>query len=335
MSSNNNQIINAFSLKSIQPKENNAYCSFISLYRAYHSPQKYQENTNQDFFKIEKVFLSHFNIGIFETYDFLYGYCHSDDEFKQWITDKMGKKAYLEAVEKFNSWYVGMVDCSDQTFSKILNADQLEFWDKNGYLRIPGLVNEDDCNRVIGVITEMLGLNLKQPSSWYGQHDLLQGIMLQLYQNEHIAKIKNSDSIRQVFEQLYQTDAIIANTEKLGYNPPETDSFNFRGSPLHWDIDFSTGIKYHIQGLVYLNDVPEERGALSLIPGFQHEINSFLQMYAHPDHAIDVLRQQNRQIAVAGNKGDLILWLETLPHAATANRSNHPRFVQYISFTKL
>lgn len=311
------------------------YSSFVSLYRVYHSRQKSEVNINQDFFRMEEVFLSVFGIGIFETYDFLYGHCQSDDEFKHWIMHRMGKKAYLEAVEKFNSWCDRAVDKPDQDFLKVLDADQLKFWDKNGYLRIPGLVNEDDCNRVIGVITEMLGINLEQPSSWYGQHDLLQGIMLQLYQNEHIAKIRNSDSIRQVFTHLYQTNFIVANTEKLGYNPPETDYFHFRGSPLHWDIDFSDGIKYHIQGLVYLNDVPEDRGALSLIPGFQHEINSFLQMHDHPDQAIDVLRKQNRHIAIAGNKGDLILWLEALPHAATANRSKQPRFVQYISFTKL
>ncbi|WP_412465759.1 phytanoyl-CoA dioxygenase family protein [Pedobacter sp. KLB.chiD] len=279
--------------------------------------------------------MSFFDIGIFETYDFLYGHCQSDDEFKQWMMLRMGENAYSEAVEKFNSWCEYAVDTSEEVFSKVLNADQMKFWDKNGYLKIPGLVSEDDCNHVVDVITAMLGINLEQPSSWYGQNDLLQGIMLQLYQNEHIAKIKNSDFIRQVFAHLYQTNAIVANTEKLGYNPPETDSFHFRGSPLHWDIDFSRGLEYYIQGLVYLNDVPEERGAFSLVPGFHHEIDSFLQTYANPDQAIGVLRQQNRQIAVAGNKGDLILWLQALPHAATANRSEYPRFVQYISFTKL
>ncbi|WP_293785944.1 phytanoyl-CoA dioxygenase family protein [uncultured Pedobacter sp.] len=331
----NNKVVKSTRFKSVQPIESCAYCSFVSNYRVYHSPQQSQANVNQDFFKVEKVFLSFFDIGIFETYDFLYGGCQSDDEFKQWMMLRMGENAYSEAIEKFNSWYACAVDTSKETFSKVLDADQLNFWDKNGYLKIPGLVSEDDCDRVVDVITEMLGINLEQPSSWYGQHDLLQGIMLQLYHNEHIAKIKNSDSIRQVFAHLYQTNAIVANMEKVGYNPPETDSFHFRGSPLHWDIDFSKGVNYYIQGLVYLNDVPEERGAFSLIPCFQHEINSLLKTYGHPDQAIDVLRKQNRQIAVSGNKGDLILWLEALPHAATANRSEYPRFVQYISFTKL
>jgi ectoine hydroxylase-related dioxygenase (phytanoyl-CoA dioxygenase family) len=39
-------------------------------------------------------------------------------------------------------------------------------------------------------------------------------------------------------------------------------------------------------------------------------------------------------IPVPGKKGDIVLWLQTLPHAASANHSDLPRFVQYISFSK-
>ncbi|RZK42715.1 MAG: phytanoyl-CoA dioxygenase, partial [Pedobacter sp.] len=132
--------------------------------------------------------------------------------------------------------------------------------------------------------------------------------------------------------QLYGGKNVVPNTEKLSYNPPENTQYRFAGSPLHWDIDFNSGIQYHIQGLIYLNDVPAKRGALTLIQGFHHEIETFLAGHPSPEVAIEKLRTENRQIAIAGKKGDLIVWLEALPHAASPNQSDQPRFVQYVSF---
>ena len=53
-----------------------------------------------------------------------------------------------------------------------------------------------------------------------------------------------------------------------------------------------------------------------------------------PELALETLRDSEEIIALAGKKGDLIVWLESLPHAASPNYSDQPRFVQYISFHK-
>ncbi|RZJ84605.1 MAG: phytanoyl-CoA dioxygenase, partial [Chryseobacterium sp.] len=190
-----------------------------------------------------------------------------------------------------------------------------------------------DCDAVTHLICDTLVVDLSNPKSWYPKHQLLQGLMLQLYQDEALSKVRENISVRKVFSDLYESNNIIANCEKVSYNPPENKFFKFMGSPLHWDIDFSIGPRYHIQGLIYLDDVPVERGALTLIPGFHHRLSDFLRNFDTPDEAIATLRQTKKIVPLAGKKGDLIVWLESIPHAASPNQSTVPRFVQYVSFT--
>lgn len=90
---------------------------------------------------------------------------------------------------------------------------------------------------------------------------------------------------------------------KVSYPPG-----NKRVCPLHWDIDFSKGPDYYIQGLVYLNDVPENRGPLVVIPGFHREIDSYLKKHRSPHEAIEALRSSDEIIPVPGSQGDFILW---------------------------
>lgn len=121
----------------------------------------------------------------------------------------------------------------------------------------------------------------------------------------------------------------------LGYMPPLSTGYPFNGSPLHWDIDLEMGPRYHIQGMVYLHDIDEESGAFSLIPKMHHQFQSLIREHGGMHEAAEALRTDNSAVKIAGKKGDLIVWLETMPHAATPNESHHPRFVQYISYEEL
>lgn len=191
---------------------------------------------------------------------------------------------------------------------------------------------DEDCDAVTKFICNTLGVNLSNSATWYPKHQLLQGLMLQLYQDKVLSKIRENISIRKVFSDLYKSKNIIANCDKVSYNPPVSDSFKFMGSPLHWDINFDQMPGYYIQGLVYLNDVLENRGPIQLIPGFHSYFDQFINEYGSPVAAIESLRDANIAQPVTGQKGDLILWLNTIPHAATANHSDLPRFVQYVSY---
>jgi ectoine hydroxylase-related dioxygenase (phytanoyl-CoA dioxygenase family) len=87
--------------------------------------------------------------------------------------------------------------------------------------------------------------------------------------------------------------------------------------------------------LIYLNDVPEDRGPLTVVPGFHRQFDSWIKTYPDFHQAHQVMQDTFPGTPLPGKKGDIILWQQTLPHAASANRSDLPRFVQYISFSKL
>lgn len=311
-------------------------CPFIAVYFQNHRPNGVQKQKDERTREEERMFLAFFQIGIFETYQFLYQECRDVAHFKDWIIEVKGMELFLKAARDFNEWHNNNKVYEEGVVSaQLLSEVQVNFWLQNGYLQIPALIGEQECDAVVELMMNTLSIDLNDNKSWYPVHQLLQGLMLQVYQDQNIDKIRYDSKLKLVFTQLYRQKALVAVPEKLGYNPPETDNYRFTGSPLHWDIDFGRGIQYHIQGLIYLNDVPDNRGPLTLIPGFHLEIDEFLAQNPNPELAIKKLRASNRQIAIAGKKGDLIVWLEALPHAASPNHSDQPRFVQYVSFLEL
>jgi hypothetical protein len=309
-------------------------CPFLTIVRKYHDPKSPQKDFSDEYQHQEKIFLNVFQIGLFETYQFLYSECRDDEHFKNWIIQLKGADFYQHATIKFNQWHREVGYIADKPFISTLNEVQHQFWKENGYLKINKIIDAKRCNAVIDLITATLGMDMKKPETWYNDHQLLQGLMLQLYQHKVLDDIRHDELVKSVFASLYGSDALLPNCEKVSFNPPINTSFTFKGSPLHWDIDFNIGPKYYIQGLLYLNDVPINRGPFSLIPGYHHQIEAELQDKS-PELLIQQLTEQNLAIPIIGQQGDLILWLQSIPHAATPNYSDLPRFVQYLSFNQL
>ncbi|MNK06015.1 Phytanoyl-CoA dioxygenase (PhyH) [compost metagenome] len=309
--------------------------AFFSAYRQHHCPGNSNRQSDEYFLQTEKVFLNVFQVGLFEIYDFLYNTCRDDEHFRAWLIDLKGMEFYDRAVIQFNEWYQSGKQFANQTFHAVLSPEQLEFWNLNGYLKIEKVIDAERCDAIVQHLTEALQIDLGDPASWYKAHPALQGMMLQLYQGEVFDSLRQDPHVRNIFASLYGHGDILPNCDKVSFNPPVNEYYTFKGSPLHWDIDFSVGPRYYIQGLVYLNDVPANRGPLTLIPGYHHHIENILSQFSDPEAAMHSLREKKQEIPVPGQKGDLIVWLESLPHAASPNHSELPRFVQYLSFSEL
>ncbi|MNK87329.1 Phytanoyl-CoA dioxygenase (PhyH) [compost metagenome] len=309
--------------------------AFLEIYRLHHHPRDPQKQTGEAFIQKEQHFLNIFQLGLFEIYDFLYSKCTDTANFRQWIIDLKGQDFFNAAALQFHELQSGKNNRQKADFVDALTTEQHAFWNTNGYLKIEQIIKRQDCDAVSDLICQTLNIDLTDPQTWYPQHELLQGLMLQKYQDESIAKIRNNVQLRSVFSSLYKHNNLLANSEKVSYNPPVNHHFYFKGSPLHWDIDFQKGPRYYIQGLVYLNDVPANRGAFTLIPGFHQQMEEYLSRFDDPESAMTALRNKGLQIPIEGKKGDLIVWLESLPHAASPNHSDSPRFVQYVSFNEV
>ena len=160
----------------------------------------------------------------------------------------------------------------------------------------------------------------------------MQGIMVNLYRNTAIDNNRNSPRIRRAFEQLWNRTGLVVTTDKCGFNPPETATFKYRGTGLHWDVSLATPIPFGTQGILYLTDTAANQGALTLIPGFHKIIESWLCSLPENSNPRDVDLSTFGTTPVAALSGDFIIWNHKLPHGSSPNKASLPRIVQYINW---
>lgn len=315
-------------------------CSFLPVFYEHHSYIKAGKPSllaeSNDFMSIENIWMGFYGLGKYETYQFMYDQCNSVGDLEEWMIRLKGVEQVRESAAAFERWSKGQSIKADMVVPvcSLLSEEQWLSWKELGYIKVSNLVDELLCDAVSRLICTHLGVDLTKPDTWYDSHPDWHGLMLQLYQDENINAIKTLPGILQLFTELYGTSNIIANTEKVSFNPPESASWKFRHNSLHWDIDFTKLDLQYIQGLVYLNDVPENRGPLNVVPGFHRRFEDWIKSYPDPNEAQQMMRNTMTGTPVPGKKGDVVLWLQTLPHAASANYSDLPRFVQYVSFSK-
>lgn len=313
------------------------HCSFLPIFYEHHQRVRAGKapTGSEDFPVIENIWMGFYGLGKFETYRFVYDQCTSIEDLEEWLICLKGEQQVRESAAAFASWSKGKGTTTlGSAGPALLNDDQWQSWKEQGYIKVSGLMDAQLCDAVTTLICTRLGIDLSKKETWYNDHPDWHGLMLQVYQDESINAIKTLSSIRQLFTELYGTADIIANTEKVSYNPPESATWKFRHNQLHWDIDFGNLDLQYIQGLVYLNDVPEDRGPLTVVPGFHRRFEDWIKTYPDADDAHVAMRRTLTGTPVPGGKGDVVLWRQTLPHAASTNYSDLPRFVQYVSFSK-
>lgn len=314
-------------------------CSFLPVFYETHQSKKYNRVAPDfaNFDEVENIWLNFYGLGKFEIYNFLYAQCRDFDHFKEWLTALKGNDSLTKAAADFQSWFASKEHQLQGVgvLHTILSEEQLVFWETQGYLKVSGLVEDVLCDQVKDLICSYLGIDLSDPATWYYEHPGKQGLMLQLYQGEAIEAIRKHPQIFELFAELYQSRNIVANIEKLSFNPPNSPYWQFKQTALHWDIDLDKPLDYYIQGLIYLDDVPADRGPFTLVPGIHQQFEDWIKAFHNLDDAHQAMRGMLQAQPIPGKKGDVILWRNTIPHAASANFSDLPRFVQYISFSKL
>lgn len=314
-------------------------CTFLPVFYQHHLHRKERKPAPEfdNYSAVEDIWMNLYGLGKFETYQFVYEKCTSEAHLQEWLIQLKGAAQITASAKAFEDWRQGADNKADNKHSALalLTEAQRQSWQKQGYLKISDLVAPELCDAVAELICDTMEVDLSRPETWYNPHAGWHGLMLQLYQHESIQAIRTHPAVKQVFAELYGTTHLIARTEKVSFNPPETDTWKFAHGKLHWDIDFNTGELFYIQGLIYLNDVPENRGPLQLVPGFQHRFEDFMKTWPDFQRAHEEMQRLVKPVPVPGKKGDIVLWQQTLPHAASANHSTVPRFVQYLSFSKL
>jgi ectoine hydroxylase-related dioxygenase (phytanoyl-CoA dioxygenase family) len=260
--------------------------------------------------------LYQFGIGMEDTLYFLYSEKPDFETFKTWINNR--KRNTHQEIE-------------DLTVN-VLSEQDLEFWNRNGYIVVKNAISKEDCKATQKAIWEYLKMNPNEKESWYKRHEEQKGLMLNFSDHETLNRNRFSPRVKKAYEQLYGTTNIYKTIDKVSFNPPETDHFTFLGSPLHWDMSLKKPLTYGLQGLFYLTECRENDGAFHCVPGFHNQIDEWLNELEPHENPREKALKTLQPKPITGDAGDFIIWHNTLPHCATPNRGESPRMVQYLTY---
>ncbi|MFB9076602.1 phytanoyl-CoA dioxygenase family protein [Flavobacterium procerum] len=254
-------------------------------------------------------------IGMEDALQFIYFEKPDFETFKTWINNR--KRNALETTDLTEN---------------VLSEQDLEFWNQNGYVVVKNAISKEDCKNTQDVIWEYLKMNPNQKESWYNLHENQKGLMLNFSDHEILNRNRFSPRIKKAYEQLYKTTKIYRTIDKVSFNPPETDSFLFLGSSLHWDISLKKPLVSGLQGLLYLTDCGPNDGAFHCVPGFHKQIDKWLDEIEPDENPREKALQTLKAKPIPGDAGDFIIWHNALPHCATPNKGETPRMVQYLTY---
>jgi len=220
-------------------------------------------------------------------------------------------------------------------FLPVLSAADMDCWNEQGYVIIRNAISAEDCENTIQAICDFIQIKRDDPATWYLPHPARQGIMVQLFQHPALEKNRQSKKIRAAYEQLWERSDLWVNTDRVGFNPPETEIWKFPGPGLHWDVSLAFPIPFGLQGILYLADTAANQGAFTLVTGFQHRVEDWLNNLAPTTNPRTEELYGLGATPVAANVGDFIIWHQALPHGSSPNHASQPRFVQYINYAPL
>lgn len=255
-------------------------------------------------------------ISMEDAFEFVFSQKPDKEAFQNWVSERRRVQPVLDAAQ----------------IPDVLSAEDLDFWHQHGYVVLKGVINEDACAAVRNAIWEYLGMSPDEPKSWYRQSEGMRGMMLRFCDHPALDVLRNSPKIYKAYCQLYGHTRIYKTIDKVSFNPPEAEGYNFLGSRTHWDTSLHLPVADEFQGLLYLTDTTALDGAFHCVPGFHHKLEAWIKALPEGTNPRDEALRVLQTVAVPGNAGDFVIWHQALPHCATPNRGKTPRLIQYLTY---
>ena len=289
----------------------------------------------EDEWATDTTLLSALGLGLEQTIKYIYLDSADFDDFEAWVLHVNGGSIPGDRIERFNAFMSNPRSRTEPAGEKILTDADLKFWNENGYIILRNAVPRADCEETIEMICDFLNIKRSDPATWYAPHPARQGIMVQLFQHPLLQRNRDSKMIRAAYEQLWGRSDIWVNTDRVGFNPPETATYSFPGPKLHFDVSLDLPIPFGTQGILYLSDTRADQGAFTLVPGFQHRVEHWIHNLPEGANPRTENLYALGAVPVAANAGDFIIWHQALPHGSSPNTSPLPRIVQYINYNPI
>lgn len=274
------------------------------------------------------LLLAGLRLGIRETLDFLTVAAPSFEQFETWVLEKNGGKIEPERVQRLNAALRGDAGFALESIlgEPVLTREDLAFWDEHGYVVVKKAVSAEACSAAVDAIFSYARMSRDEPDSWYRGE-----IWIPLAHHAALWQNRNSPRIHTAFAQIWGRRDLWMNVDVCGVNPPLRPGYAFQGSPLHWDMTLAPPLCFGTQAILYLTDTDADDGAFSCVAGCHRWLGQWLEQIPAGDDPRELARREFQATPVAGDAGDLVIWHQALPHAATPNSGSFPRVVQYLN----
>ena len=225
----------------------------------------------------DKIAIYGLGLGLYETLQFLHGKRPGFDAFQDWILARNGGAVEPARIAWVNDRIRRLADESRAGIVEpvpvepALSADDLAFWDENGYVVLREAVSREAALAAERAVWDFTGARPEDPDTWYGNADG-HTIMVPLVHHPAFDANRQSPRIRAAYAQLLGTDDLVVTVDRGGFNPPERPNWPFPGPRLHWDTSLAQPIPLSIQGILYLADTSAHQGAFCCVPGFHRRI---------------------------------------------------------------
>ena len=225
---------------------------------------------NQPFDPVEaaadKIAIYGLGLGLYETLQFLHGKRPDFDAFQDWIlarnggavdpariawvNDRIRRLADDGAAGIVEQAPVDPVPLEPALGEPALGADDLAFWDEQGYVVLREAVPRAAALAAERAVWDFVGARPDDPDTWYCNADG-HTIMVPLVHHPAFDANRRSSRIHAAYAQLLGTDDLVVTVDRGGFNPPERANWRFPGPHLHWDTSLTQPIPLSIQGVLY------------------------------------------------------------------------------------
>lgn len=283
----------------------------------------------------ERMLLDALGLGLEQAIQYLGRERPERGEFEDWVLATAGPPD-AEAVARYHAWLDGapLPECAQARVDAIdaapavLDGADLAHWEREGWVVLRQAISASEAAAAEALLWQLVGGDPALPASWYGARG--NGIMVQHFQHPALDVARRSPRIHKAFAQLWGTADLWTTIDRMSFNPPETPAHPFQGPRLHWDVSLARPIPFATQGILYLTDTAADQGALTLVPGFHHRLDAWLDAIGEGDpRRIDL---DEAAVPIPAGAGDLVIWRQDLPHGASPNRSSRPRMAQYVNY---
>jgi 2-aminoethylphosphonate dioxygenase len=214
----------------------------------------------------------------------------------------------------------------------ILSEEQIQSFERDGYLLVRGLYNADEMQLIskwtdeVGDYPEVPGkymMYFEQSQLNPGQRILNRMEDIESY-HAGFSELFNGDKMKGCVAQLFREPAVLFK-DKINFKMPGGDGFK-----AHQDVQagWDRYAQLHITALVSIDPATETNGCLELAPGHHKQGLLGESWKPLPEDALDYVKCET-------HPGDAVFFDSFIPHRSGPNLTDKPRRVLYVTYNRL